>query len=156
VDPETLASENGICFKATNVPNIMILFHNGSMMMRCVLHSNCVSFCSPPFPVFLRPETEFLDNSLTILLLSLLLADFKERKTILYYGLNNKKIRETRKLESFHEWHFVERKNEGRIPDKNSSQRRLKFMPRNLVKKCRSRISSLVFIFWLCYLDCIG
>ncbi len=32
VDPETRAAENGICFKAANVPNIIILFHNGSMM----------------------------------------------------------------------------------------------------------------------------
>jgi hypothetical protein len=42
------------------------------------------------------------------------------------------KIRETRKLKSIHEQHFVEMKNEGRKPDKNSSLRRLKFMPRNL------------------------
>jgi hypothetical protein len=33
---------------------------------------------------------------------------------------------------SIHEKHFVERKNEGRKPDKNPSLRRLEFMPRNL------------------------
>jgi hypothetical protein len=43
-----------------------------------------------------------------------------------------KKIRETGKLKSIHKKHFVERKNEGRKPDKNSSLRRLEFMPRNL------------------------
>ncbi len=44
-----------------------------------------------------------------------------------------KKIRETRRLEPFHEKHFVERKNEARKqPDKNLSMRRLEFMPRNL------------------------
>jgi hypothetical protein len=53
------------------------------------------------------------------------------------------KIRETIKLESIHEWHFVERENEGRMPDKNSSLRRLEFMPRNIDQKCRSRIPSL-------------
>ncbi len=35
---------------------------------------------------------------------------------------------ETRKLESIHEYHFVEWENEGRKPDKNSSVRRLEFM----------------------------
>ncbi len=40
-----------------------------------------------------------------------------------------KKICETRKLESFREWHLVKRKNEGRKPDKNSSLRRLEFVP---------------------------
>jgi hypothetical protein len=33
---------------------------------------------------------------------------------------------------SFHEKHFVERKNEDRKPDKNSSLGRLKFVPRNI------------------------
>jgi hypothetical protein len=42
------------------------------------------------------------------------------------------KIRETRKLESIHEWRFVEQINEGRKPEKNSSLRSLEFMPRNL------------------------
>jgi hypothetical protein len=46
-----------------------------------------------------------------------------------------KKIREKRKLESLHEKHFVKQKNEGRKPDKNLSQRRLEFMPRNLGQK---------------------
>jgi hypothetical protein len=35
---------------------------------------------------------------------------------------NIQKIRETRKLESIHEKHFVERKNEGRKPDKTQSE----------------------------------
>jgi hypothetical protein len=42
--------------------------------------------------------------------------------------LLTKKIRETRKLEYFHEKHFVKRKNEDRKPDKNSSLRRLELM----------------------------
>jgi hypothetical protein len=56
------------------------------------------------------------------------------QKTIPYSGFKTpyKKIRETRKLESIHEKHFVEQKNEGRKLDKNSSLRRLKFMPRSL------------------------
>ncbi len=51
-----------------------------------------------------------------------------------FSGFENpyKKIRETIKLESIHKWHFVERKTEGRKPDKNSSLRRLEFMPRIL------------------------
>jgi hypothetical protein len=58
------------------------------------------------------------------------------------YSLKNpyKKICETRKLESIRKMHFVERKNEGRKPDKNS--RRLEFLPRNLDIKCRSRSPS--------------
>jgi hypothetical protein len=43
-----------------------------------------------------------------------------------------KKILETRKLKSVHEYHFVEGKNEGRKPDKNLSLRRLEFKPKNL------------------------
>ncbi len=38
--------------------------------------------------------------------------------------------------------HLVERKTEGRKPDKNASLRRLEFMPRNLEKKFRLRIPS--------------
>jgi hypothetical protein len=65
------------------------------------------------------------------------------KKTTLLLGFKNtKKICETRKLEYIHEKHFVEQKNEGRKPDKNSSTRRLEFMPRNLDQKCRSRIPS--------------
>jgi hypothetical protein len=56
--------------------------------------------------------------------------------TILYSGFNNpiltNKIRETRKLNSIHEQHFVERINEGRKPHKNLNLRRLEFMSRNL------------------------
>jgi hypothetical protein len=54
------------------------------------------------------------------------------------------KVQKTRKLESIHELHFVEWKNEGRKPDKISSLRRLEFMPINLDKKCCSRIPSQV------------
>jgi hypothetical protein len=56
------------------------------------------------------------------------------KKTILLSAFNNpyKKTPETIKLESFHETHFVERKNEGRKPDESSSLRRLEFMPSNL------------------------
>ncbi len=56
------------------------------------------------------------------------------KKTLLYSGFNNpyKKFHNTRKLESIHEQHFLEQKNEGRKSDKNSSLRRLEFMPRNL------------------------
>jgi hypothetical protein len=63
---------------------------------------------------------------------SLLLADLKE--TVLFSGFQDPhtKIRETRKLGAIHEKHFVERKNKGRKTDKNSSPRRLEFMPRNL------------------------
>jgi hypothetical protein len=63
---------------------------------------------------------------------------------ILFCGFKKpyKKIRETRKPKSIHEKHFVERKNEGRKPDKDSSLRRLEFKPTNLDKKCRSRIPS--------------
>ncbi len=55
-------------------------------------------------------------------------------KTIFFPGFKNplKKITETRKLESFHEQHFVERKDEGRKPDKKTRDWRLKFMPGNL------------------------
>ncbi len=51
---------------------------------------------------------------------SLLLADLKENYTYSFLLLNKpyKKIHETRKPETFHETHFVERKNEGRKPDK--------------------------------------
>jgi hypothetical protein len=47
------------------------------------------------------------------------------RKTILFSGFKNpfKNILETRKLVSIHKEHFVERKNEGRKPDKNPSMR---------------------------------
>jgi hypothetical protein len=61
------------------------------------------------------------------------MADFKENHTILWF-YKSLQIRETRKLKSIHELHFVELKNEGKKPDKISSLRRLKFMPRNLDK----------------------
>jgi hypothetical protein len=67
------------------------------------------------------PEMEYLDIYWRILNKTILL---------LFSAFNNpyKKIPETRKLESFHETHFVERKNKGRKPDENSSLRRLEFM----------------------------
>ncbi len=56
------------------------------------------------------------------------------KKTILYSGFKNpnKKIRETRNSSLFMNRIFVEQKNEGRKPDKNSILRKLEFMPRNL------------------------
>ncbi len=54
--------------------------------------------------------------------------------TTLTLHRHNTKIRETRKLESVCELQLVERKNEGRKPDKDLSLRTLKFMPRNLTK----------------------
>ncbi len=53
------------------------------------------------------------------------------QKTILYANLKSmQKIRGRRNLEPIHEKHVVERKNEGRKPDKNS--RRFEFMLKNL------------------------
>ncbi len=78
------------------------------------------------------PEMEFLDTSLrkySSVLLYAIHSPFYWRifkKAIVYSSLIRvlkiltKKIRETRKLESIHEQHFVERKNEDRKPDKNS------------------------------------
>ncbi len=56
------------------------------------------------------------------------------KKTILFSGFLSpcKTIRETRELESINALLFVEWKNEGRKPDKNSSLRSLEFMPKNL------------------------
>ncbi len=63
---------------------------------------------------------------------SLLLLGFKESHTLLWFKNIYKKTHETRKLESAHEKHFIEGKNEGRKPDKRSSLIRFEFMPRNL------------------------
>ncbi len=71
-------------------------------------------------------EMKFLDITLTkvsSLLLhaiqSLLLAYRKPHSTLVCKTLKPmQKIRETRKLESIHEKHFVEQKSEGRKPDK--------------------------------------
>jgi ribosomal protein S21 len=62
------------------------------------------------------------------------MADFKEnhRYSSLVLKSLQKKIHETRKLESIHEKYFAERKNEDRKPDKNSNLRTPEFMPRNL------------------------
>jgi hypothetical protein len=69
------------------------------------------------------PEMEYLDIYWRILKKTILLLFFS--------AFNNpyKKIPETRKLESFHETHFIERKNKSIKPDENSSPRRLEFMP---------------------------
>jgi hypothetical protein len=86
-----------------------------------------------------EPEMEFLDMNLTKDLRLLLHAIHSLYTTGVFYWkpystlvliTPRKKIHETRKLESFHELQFGEQKNEGRKPDKNSSLRRLKFMPR--------------------------
>ncbi len=68
------------------------------------------------------------------------------KKIIFFSGFKNpyKKIRETRKLESIHEKHFVEWKNEDRKPHKNSSLRRLYSLCLETQQKCRSRIPYLV------------
>jgi hypothetical protein len=50
---------------------------------------------------------------------SLLLVDFKENHRYSSLGLKILlKIRQTRKVGSIHEWHFVKWNNEGRKPDK--------------------------------------
>jgi hypothetical protein len=58
------------------------------------------------------------------------------KETIVFSGFKNpdKKIREIRKLESIHEQCFVGVENQGRKPDKNSSQKRIEFMARKLDK----------------------
>jgi hypothetical protein len=53
---------------------------------------------------------------------SLLLVDFKENHTPQWFSNPYKKICETRKLDSIHEWHFVQCINEGRKLYKNSSR----------------------------------
>jgi hypothetical protein len=64
------------------------------------------------------------------------------KKTLLFSGFKNpyKNLRNKKTRGCILELHFVEWKNEGKKPDKISSLRRLKFMPRNLDKKCYSRI----------------
>ncbi len=42
------------------------------------------------------------------------------KKTMLFSGFKNPYKKKTIKLDSIHEWHFVEHKNEDRKPDKNS------------------------------------
>ncbi len=60
-------------------------------------------------------------------------------KARLCFGFKNtyKKNRKTGKLEPIREYHFVERKNEGRKPYKLESEK-----TRGLYLKCRSRIPS--------------
>jgi hypothetical protein len=54
------------------------------------------------------------------------MADFQKKQSVLSLVLKIlTKIRETRNLGINHEKHFVERKIDGRKPDKNSSLRRL-------------------------------
>ncbi len=62
------------------------------------------------------------------------------------------KIRETRKLESIHEYPLVVRKNHGRKPDKNLEPHDSNLFIETLNKKCRSRIQefnfrSIFFVF---------
>jgi ribosomal protein S21 len=59
-------------------------------------------------------------------------ADFKRKSYSTLVLKIHKKIRKTRKFASIREKHLLERKNEGRKPDKNSSLRRLEFRLRNL------------------------
>jgi hypothetical protein len=83
---------------------------------------------------------EFLDINLktfkvicSLLFTVLSTGGFKKKKTILCLILKIlTKNSKTRKLESIHELHFVEWKNDGRKPDKNKSLRRLEFLSRNL------------------------
>jgi hypothetical protein len=58
---------------------------------------------------------------------SLLLADFKENPSLLWFLKSFKK--------SIHEWNLVERINEGGKPNNNSSLRRLEVMPRETSTK---------------------
>jgi hypothetical protein len=84
---------------------------NRDGILRHQLNKKTRVFCSTLFTVFL-------------------LADFKIKPdSILTFKIHAKNIRETKKAEPVREWHFVERKNEGR---KNSRLRGLEFMPRNL------------------------
>jgi hypothetical protein len=57
---------------------------------------------------------------------------YRKPYSTLVLKIHTKEIREKGNLESIHEKHFVERKNEGRKPDKNWRLRRLEFMPKNL------------------------
>ncbi len=70
---------------------------------------------------------EFLNINLT--------KDFI-KKSILFSGFKNPytKIPDTRKLESIHYQHFIEHKNEGGKPVKNSSLRRLDTSTKNVVQ----------------------
>jgi hypothetical protein len=64
-----------------------------------------------------------------LLKISFLTFSLMKRKQLFLIGPQDNR----RKLESIHEYHSVERKNEGRKPDRNSSLRRLEIKPRNLV-----------------------
>jgi hypothetical protein len=55
---------------------------------------------------------------------------YRKPYSTLVLNIHTKKSTKQKELESLHEKHFVERKNEGRKPDKNSSLRRLEFVPR--------------------------
>jgi hypothetical protein len=85
---------------------------------------------TPPTLHLPRPEMEFLDINLTKNSMLFTVPYWRIlKKTIPFSGF--KKVL-TRKLEYIHELHFVERKEEGRKQDKNSSLRRLEFMSRKL------------------------
>jgi hypothetical protein len=82
---------------------------------------------------------EFLDINLTKVFYSMLLTvpsilvDFK--KTILFSGFKNpyKKIHETRKLESIHEQHFIERNNRVEVSRFYAQKPRLKMQFKNSI-----------------------
>ncbi len=85
---------------------------------------------------------EFLDINLTKELNLLLHAIHRPfywrifKKTVFFSGFKNhyKKICETRKLESIHEWHIVEWKNEGRNQTKTRVRKGSSLCPETLTK----------------------
>jgi hypothetical protein len=86
------------------------------------------------FAVGSDPEMEFLDINLakdSSLLLHTIHSHFYWRilkKLILFSGFKThyKKFYETRKLGSLHEYHFVERKNEGRKTKQNLESEKIR------------------------------
>ncbi len=117
-----------------------VLLTLSSIFVSLSLFFLCVRavFC-PYLHPYLSPWMEFLDINLTKdsnLLLRVIHSPFYQRilkKTRPFPFKNSyKNIRETRKLEFIHEQHYAERKKERRKLEKNSSLRRLEFMPRNL------------------------
>jgi hypothetical protein len=95
---------------------------------------------------------EFLDITLTngsSLLLHTIHSPFygrilKENHTVHWLGLKILLKNPRNKKTRVYSWIAIcKTENEGGRADKNSSLRRVEFMPRNLDKKCRSRILSL-------------
>ncbi len=75
---------------------------------------------------------------------------WSKKKVNVWIGIKCIRIRnpaptETKKLECIHEKYCVERKNEGRKPDKNSSLRRLEFKPRKQCCGSGSGVGSKTF-----------